>query len=170
MKVYTIGHSTRSFESLLNLLRRYGIDLVIDVRRFPTSKRFPHFNKDELERNLERNGIKYIHFPKLGGFREEGYEAYSKSEEFKEAIEELRKVMENKTPAILCSELLWFRCHRRYIAEVLVNLGYPVIHILDEKRVQVHEPKDKDVQEKMKLKVYCDKMAKRLTKQGEQIT
>jgi len=76
-------------------------------------------------------------------------------------------MMEAKTPAILCSELLWFRCHRRYIAEALVKLGYQVIHIFDENRVQVHEIRDKDVQEKMKLKIFCDKKAKRLTEEGK---
>jgi uncharacterized protein (DUF488 family) len=155
--IYTIGHSTRSFEDFLKILKKYGINLVIDVRRFPSSKKFPWFNKENLEKELEENKIKYIHFPQLGGYRKEGYENFSKSKEFADEIKNLIKIIENKIAVIMCAELLFFRCHRRYISEALVNLGYKVVHIYDENKTQEHKLKMPE----MKLKIFCDKIKKK---------
>jgi uncharacterized protein (DUF488 family) len=162
MRIFTLGHSTRSLEEFLKILKKFQIELVIDVRRWPSSKKFPWFNKDDLEKELKKNKIDYTHFPELGGYRKEGYMAFSKTEEFSEAIKKLLKVIGKKNAAILCSELLWFRCHRRYIAEKLAMLGHKVIHIFDENRTQEHNLLDKEIEEKMKLVLYCDKRAKKI--------
>lgn len=157
MKIYTLGHSTRSLEEFLEILRNYRVELIVDVRRFPSSKKFPHFNKENLERELTKNEIRYLHFPELGGYRKEGYENFSKSKEFENAIKKLLEIVNGKTAAILCSELLWWRCHRRYISKALVELGCKVIHIFDEEKTQEHNLKEKEIEEKMKVKLWCDK-------------
>ena len=162
MRIYTLGHSTRSFEEFLSILKKFRVELVIDVRRFPSSKKFPWFNKENLERELGKEKIEYIHFPELGGYRKEGYANFAKSEEFKKAVEKLLEVIDEKVAAIFCSEILWWRCHRRYIANHLAKLGHRVIHIFDKDRIQEHKLKDKEIQEKMKLVVYCDKKARKL--------
>ena len=163
--IYTLGHSTRSFEEFLSILKKFKIELIVDVRRFPSSKKFPWFSKEFLEKELKQNNIQYIHFGELGGFRREGYENFSKSEEFKRAIDKLIKLIQNKNAAIFCSERLWFRCHRRYIAKALVERGIKVIHIFDANKTQEHKLKDKEIEEKMKLRLYCDKKAKKLFNQ-----
>jgi uncharacterized protein (DUF488 family) len=161
MKIYTLGHSTRSFEEFINILKNFQVELVLDVRKFPSSKKFPWFNKENLEKELTKNKIEYIHFPELGGYRKEGYENFAKSEEFEKAIKKLLEVIDEKNSLILCAEALWWRCHRRYIANHLASLGYQVIHIFDEKRTQEHKLKEKEIEEKMKLKIFCDKKARK---------
>ena len=156
MKIFTLGHSTRSLEEFLEILKIFKIELVVDVRRFPSSKKFPHFNKEILEEELTKNKIQYVHY------RKEGYENFSKTEEFSKSIEKLLKIIDEKNSVILCSELLWFRCHRRYIANHLASKGYEVIHIFDKEKIQEHKLKSKEIEEKMKLVVYCDKKAKHI--------
>lgn len=138
MEIYTLGHSTRSFEEFLKILKKFGIELVIDVRRFPSSKKFPWFCKEELEKNLRENGIDYIHFEELGGYRKEGYENFSKSEEFKKAIEKLLKTIDKKITVILCAEWNPLRCHRWYISDRLSRMGYEIIHIISLDKTQNH--------------------------------
>ena len=162
MRIFTLGHSTRSLEEFLEILKKFQVELVVDVRKWPSSEKFPWFNKNSLEKELNNNKIQYIHFPELGGYRKEGYLAFSKTEEFSEAIEKLLDIIDEKNAAILCSELLWFRCHRRYIAERLALLGHTVIHIFDENKTQEHKLLDKEIEEKMKLVLFCDKKAKKM--------
>jgi len=162
MRIFTIGHSTRSLEEFLEILKKFQVELVVDVRKWPSSQKFPWFNKEELEKELNNNKIQYIHFPELGGYRKEGYLTFSKTEEFSEAIEKLLKTIDEKNTAILCSELLWFRCHRKYIAEKLATLGHTVVHIFDKNKTQEHKPVDKEVRERMKLVLFCDKKAKKM--------
>ncbi|MEM5766477.1 MAG: DUF488 domain-containing protein [Candidatus Aenigmatarchaeota archaeon] len=157
MRIYTLGHSTRSLEKFLGILKIFKIDLVIDVRHWPSSKKFPWFNKDNLEKELTKERIQYLHFPELGGYRKEGYEAFSKSEEFSKALSKLVKLIDDKNVALFCAEFLWWRCHRKYIAKALVEKGIEVIHIFDEERIQKHISKEKEVEEKMKLRLWCDK-------------
>ncbi|MEM5801920.1 MAG: DUF488 domain-containing protein [Candidatus Aenigmatarchaeota archaeon] len=154
MKIFTIGHSTRSFGEFLKILKHFKIDLLIDVRKFPSSKKFPWFNKENLEIELRRNKIDYLHYPELGGFRKEGYEAFTKTSEFADAIKKLMEIIDYKNVVITCAELLFFRCHRRYIAEALTALGYKVIHIYDENKVQEHKLKMPEMQ----VKIFCDKI------------
>jgi len=162
MKIFTLGHSTRSLEEFLEILKSFKIELVIDVRRFPSSKKFPHFNKENLEKELRKEKIEYLHFPELGGYRKEGYENFSKSEEFSEGVKKFVEIAKEKRVAVLCSELFWWRCHRRYIANALAEKGFEVIHIFDKEKTQEHKLKEKEIEEKMKLRLWCDKKAKKL--------
>jgi len=141
--VYTVGHSNRGLEELINLLKRYGIRVIIDIRRFPTSRKYPHFNRENLSRSLEGVGIKYFWLGnELGGFREGGYEKYMASNEWLRGYEHLLKLLEefkDTNIALMCSERLWFKCHRRFISDALVRDGFKVIHIIDAERVYVHK-------------------------------
>ena len=161
MKIYTIGHSNRSYDNFIKILRNYNIDLVNDVRRIPTSTRFPHFTKENLEIELPKNKIDYIHLQELGGYKKEGYQTFSQTKEYLDAINKLIKIIENKTSTIFCSERQWWRCHRRYIAKTLVENGHKVFHIIDTNQNQEHKPEEKEIKEKMKTKIFCDKKAKR---------
>lgn len=131
-KVYTLGTSTRSLEEFLSLLEKHGIERIIDVRRFPTS-RYEHFKKE----NLEKLGIKYTHLGSLGGYRG-GYRKYMATKDFKKAFSELLALVKKERCAIICAELLYFRCHRRYIADKLTEKGFEVVHILDSRRALKH--------------------------------
>ena len=128
VEVYTIGHSNRSLEEFLEILEEYEVGIVVDVRRFPSSRRYPHFRKEDLERALKEKNIRYIWLgDKLGGFRPGGYESYMKTAEFKNGFSSLLRIIKkNKDEkiAIMCRERLWFKCHRRFISDILVWLGY----------------------------------------------
>ncbi|MFQ6128885.1 MAG: DUF488 family protein [Thermoplasmata archaeon] len=137
MKAWTIGTSTRSKEDFLNLLKLYDIESIIDVRRFPTS-RFEHFKKENLEELLQESKIAYCHLRGLGGYRG-GYQAHMETEEFKSAFSQLCKMAKRERTVIMCAELLFFRCHRRFISDALVKHGFEVIHILDEERTNLHK-------------------------------
>ncbi|HIQ49907.1 MAG TPA: DUF488 domain-containing protein [Nanoarchaeota archaeon] len=137
--IYTIGHSTRNWEDFVRVLKAYGIKIIVDVRHFPSSKKFPWFCKEHMEKALENEGIKYIWLKELGGYRKEGYANYMKSKEFEKGIEKLIKIAEKEKTAILCAELIWWRCHRRYIADVLVKKGIEVVHIWDESKSEKHK-------------------------------
>jgi uncharacterized protein (DUF488 family) len=140
-EIFTIGHSTRRFEDLLEILRRYRISLLVDIRHFPRSCHNPQFNKETLEANLPAAGIAYHWLEKLGGFRPGGYEAYTASREFAEGLEELKALASEQRTAIMCAGMVWFRCHRRFVADKLAELGFHATHILDEHRTYDHTPK-----------------------------
>ena len=155
-----VGHSTRSLEEFLEILKHFKIDIVVDVRKFPSSKKFPHFNKESLEQELNKNNIKYFHLQELGGFREEGYENFSKTEEFKEHLKKLVEIINDSNSVILCSERYFWRCHRKFVAQQLKKLGYEIVHILDKENVYEHKD-SKDLTEKMNIKIFCDKIKKK---------
>ncbi|RKY29766.1 MAG: DUF488 domain-containing protein [Candidatus Omnitrophota bacterium] len=135
MKIYTIGTSNRSIEEFINILKSYGIKNVVDVRRFPTSK-FSHFKKENLEKYLENEGIKYIYLGDLlGGYRKEGYEKYMETEEFEKGIERLKKIAEKQLTTIMCSERFPWRCHRRFISKKLKLSGIEVVHIIEKNKI-----------------------------------
>jgi len=161
MKIYTIGHSTRSLEEFIDILKHYSIELLIDIRKLPGSKKFPHFNKETLEIELPKSNVQYIHFPELGGFRKEGYLTFSQTEEFYNAIKKLLEIVDNKTAVIMCSERFFWKCHRKYVSHHLVELGHQVIHIFDKEKIQEHKLREKEIEEKMKLKIFCDKRARK---------
>jgi uncharacterized protein (DUF488 family) len=153
LTVWTIGHSTRSAEEFRGVLAVHGIELVADVRRFPGSRRLPHFSAEALDRDLTSVGILYHGIPALGGRRTpradspntgwrhpafRGYADYLFSDEFAEGLFELLMLANGLRTAIMCAELLWWRCHRRLIADVLVSLGVEVRHIRDAKHVDLH--------------------------------
>ncbi|HID90583.1 TPA: DUF488 domain-containing protein [Candidatus Bathyarchaeota archaeon] len=133
--VYTIGHSTRSIEELVGLLRRFGIEVVVDIRRFPTSRRCPWFGKEELMGALAREGLGYRHIGDLlGGYRTGGYEAYTRTAAYREGVRRLLEVAGQRRAAILCSERFPWKCHRRFVARTLEGMGIPVVHIIGEGR------------------------------------
>jgi uncharacterized protein (DUF488 family) len=126
-------------EEFIDVLKAHDIKRVVDVRRFPGSKKFPHFNKDNIEKVLPQNGIEYFYLGDLlGGFRKEGYKNYTKTRKFKEGIKKLLNIAKSAKVAIMCTEALWFRCHRRYISDELSKLDHDVIHIIDGKRIYEH--------------------------------
>jgi uncharacterized protein (DUF488 family) len=148
-----VGHSTRSLEDLVDTLKAYDIELLVDVRRFPGSRRLPQFGSAELKAALESNGIAYLWLESLGGRRPahrdshnlgwtnsafRGYADHTETEEFAEGLFELLNVAEGLLTAIMCAEVLWWRCHRRIVSDVLVSLGYDVIHIRDAKVSERH--------------------------------
>jgi uncharacterized protein (DUF488 family) len=144
MNVYTIGHSTRSAEDLLALLRQAEVELVADVRAFPSSRRHPQFNRAELAKWLPEAGTGYAHMPGLGGRRKpaadspnggwreaafRGYADYMGSEEFRRALAELEDAARERPTAVMCAEAVWWRCHRRLIADALTARGWRVEHL-----------------------------------------
>jgi len=155
--VYTLGHSTRSFEEFLALLRGYEIEVLADVRAFPSSARYPHFSRGELERRLPKEGIEYHWLgEELGGYRREGlgerspnkgwasegfrnYADHMLSPEFERGIERLLELARRKWTAYMCAERFWWRCHRRLISDYLVAKGHKVIHIIAEAKATEHK-------------------------------
>ncbi len=139
--VYTVGHSNRQLKEFLAILERYSIDLVVDVRRFPTSRKFPHFSRDSLAAALQAMGVSYVWLGDLlGGFRSGGYEKYTETDDFARGMARLVELVESgRTVAVMCRERLWFKCHRRFIADKLVEMGYVVIHIIDLDRTYRHK-------------------------------
>jgi uncharacterized protein (DUF488 family) len=151
--IWTIGHSTRSLDAFLALLREYRIEAIADVRRFPGSRRYPHFARDALAATLSAQGIAYQWLPKLGGRRRaesdspntgwrnaafRGYADYLNSTEFEEGLDDLLALAANHRTAIMCAEAVWWRCHRSLIADVLRFRGIEVIHIVDTGHTTVH--------------------------------
>jgi uncharacterized protein (DUF488 family) len=143
IKIWTIGTSTRSIDEFLHLLALNKIEAIADVRRFPTS-RLAHFKKDNLEASLNRCGVQYSHVPELGGYRKGGYKEYMNTEEFNRGLLLVQRLASEKRVAIMCAEKLFFRCHRRYIADALKqrpDTDINIIHIVDEKRSYEHQLK-----------------------------
>lgn len=130
--IYTVGHSNRTLEEFISLLKEQKIKIVADVRRFPYSPRNPQFNRENLEQALKAAGMEYIWLGnELGGYRSGGYEEHLKSPEFQKGLEKLEFIAFHKRTAIMCAEKLWFRCHRRFIADELVRRGWEVIHLTE---------------------------------------
>ncbi|MFQ5885768.1 MAG: DUF488 family protein [Anaerolineae bacterium] len=139
--IFTLGSSTRSAQEFLDLLAHYQVEAIVDVRRFPTS-RFEHFIKEKLALLLEENGIAYLYLgEELGGYRSGGYEAYMKSEEFEAGLVRLQSLAQKKRVAIMCSERLPWRCHRRHIGRALRERGWELQHLIDLDRVWI--PKER---------------------------
>ncbi len=138
-RIYTVGHSTRTLEELVETLKSHGVEQVVDVRRFPTSRRMPWFQREHLARELPLKGVGYHWLGNLlGGYRRGGYPAYMETQEFQQGLETLERLASERPTAILCAELLWFRCHRRFIADALCHRGWQVIHLFDRRRAQPH--------------------------------
>lgn len=150
--IYTIGHSTRKEEELAQILKKYHVLALVDIRLIPRSGTNPQFNDEALRVYLESRGIEYIHMKSLGGFRHQkensvntgwrnesfrGYADYMQTEEFESSISELVKIAASKTTAIMCSEAVPWRCHRLLVSDALVVRGFDVIDIFD--RAHSHE-------------------------------
>jgi uncharacterized protein (DUF488 family) len=142
--VWTIGHSTRSLDEFIALLNSFGIQVLVDVRNFPGSRKFPHFNKEALEASLPAHSIRYVHIKGLGGRRKgnpdslntgwrslafRAYADYMETPEFKEGVDELIGLANNYRTAYMCSEAVWWRCHRSLISDYLKVRGWRVMHI-----------------------------------------
>lgn len=142
--IWTIGHSTHSLDDFLEILSAHRIELVVDVRRFPGSRRLPQFNRATLEQSLAAAGVAYCSLPSLGGRRTplpdspnsgwrnssfRGYADHMASEEFAEGHFELITLAGGLRTAVMCAEVLWWRCHRRLISDLLVSIGVEVLHI-----------------------------------------
>jgi uncharacterized protein (DUF488 family) len=151
--VWTIGQSTRTADEFEQVLAAHGIRAVADVRRFPGSRRYPHFGRDALAATLPRAGVEYAWMPALGGRRRprpdsrnlawrnlafRGYADYMETAEFAAALDELLLLARRLPTAVMCAELLWWRCHRRLVADALVHRGLTVVHIRDETHRDVH--------------------------------
>jgi uncharacterized protein (DUF488 family) len=154
MRIWTIGHSTRTIDDFISLLKENEINLLADVRAWPGSKRHPQFNKDALAESLSGNEIRYEHFPELGGKRKSrpdsrntawrnasfrAYADYIETKQFQKGIERLLDVAANPGPtAIMCAEAVWWRCHRSLIADYLKARGVEVLHVLGANKIQPH--------------------------------
>jgi uncharacterized protein (DUF488 family) len=151
--VWTIGHSTRSIEEFIALLDYYQIQAVADVRRFPGSRRLPQFGEDALRASLKQHNIDYQLITELGGRRRpaadsvniawqntsfRGYADHIASKEFEKGIKRLRQLASQRKTTMMCAELLWWRCHRSMVSDVLMVSGTNVLHIQDEKHLTEH--------------------------------
>ena len=153
LTVWTMGHSTRPLRDFLEVLAPYRIELVADVRRFPGSRSHPQYQQRTLEPVLQKAGIGYIWLPDLGGRRRpvldtphtawrhpafQGYADHMVGEEVAAGLSELLTLAWGLRTAVMCAEILWWRCHRRMIADVLVSLGARVIHIRHVQTAETH--------------------------------
>jgi uncharacterized protein (DUF488 family) len=153
MRIWTVGHSTRSAEELVRILMAHEISTLVDVRTFPGSRRYPQFNKSALSESLASAEIVYKHEPRLGGRRTprkdshntawqnaqfRGYADHMETDEFANGIKELLELARESQTAVMCAEAVWWRCHRSLIADYLKAAGHTVIHIIDEKKIQEH--------------------------------
>jgi uncharacterized protein (DUF488 family) len=152
--IYSVGHSTHPIETFLDLLAANEVRRIADIRRIPRSSRFPHFNGEALAVRLEAGVIAYGHFPDLGGrrvprpgstntaWREPGFRGfadYMGTRRFSEAVSELLQFAGEGRTAVMCAEALWWRCHRRLLADALVSAGIPVWHIQSSGAVKPHQ-------------------------------
>jgi uncharacterized protein (DUF488 family) len=155
--IFTIGHSTRSFDEFVGLLASAGVTVLADVRAFPMSRRYPHFNREALVENLPRAGIAYAHMPALGGRRKKqpgidpvtnaawenqsfhNYADYALGDDFAAALRRVRQLADTDTPAVCCAEAHWSNCHRRIITDHLLAAGEDVRHILGPNRITTAE-------------------------------
>jgi len=152
-EIWTIGHSTHTFEAFISLLKSFEIELLVDVRRFPGSRRYPHFNKDNLDKSILEAGIKYIHMEDLGGRRTvqpnskndawrlksfQAYADYMETDDFKIAIKKLKSLAETNKTAIMCAEAVWWSCHRSLISDCLKYDEWTVMHITGKSKSTEH--------------------------------
>ncbi len=151
---FTVGHSNRSIEAFVELLREAQVDLVVDIRKIPMSRANPQFNKDRLPGSMAAFQISYEHIAALGGLRGKAkgppmdvnglwtnksfrnYADYALSEQFRAGFEELLETGRKRRCAIMCSEAVWWRCHRRIVADYLIASGESVFHIMGPNHIE----------------------------------
>jgi uncharacterized protein (DUF488 family) len=151
--IFTIGHSTRSIDEFVALLKAHGVKELVDVRSIPMSRRNPQFNTDNLKQSLTSEHIRYKHLKKLGGLRRtkkdspnlgwrnasfRGYADYMATSEFSEGLSALIKIAESRTTAIMCAEAVPWRCHRSLIADALIKKGWLVKDIMSRTKASKH--------------------------------
>ena len=153
ISLWTIGHSTLSIEDFISKLKSFEIQVLADVRSYPGSRRYPHFNREKLNASLADTGIRYEHFPELGGRRRarpdslniawrnesfRGYADYMETNEFRAGIDRLLNIATTQRAAIMCSEAVWWRCHRSLISDYLKVKGIEVNHIMSIGKAEPH--------------------------------
>lgn len=151
MQVFTLGHSTRSLDELIEILGTHQIQTLADIRRYPASRRYPHFSADSLGKALPGVGIRYWHFESLGGRRNarsdshntawrnesfRGYADHMATPEFLAAVDDLLAL---KIPAVMCAEAVPWRCHRNLLSDELIRRGCRVTHILSKTSANEHQ-------------------------------
>lgn len=134
-KIFTIGYGDKDFDAFINLLEKARIQRVVDVRSFPKSK-WSEYRKENLKKNLPSQDIEYFHLEELGGYRDEGYEEYMKTEKFQKTLNKLEKLAKEKKTVIMCLEPHLKGCHRRYIAEKLAEKGWKIANLVGKKGKQ----------------------------------
>jgi uncharacterized protein (DUF488 family) len=155
VRVYTIGHGTRPLPELVETLARAGVGTLVDVRRFPGSRRNPQFNQGPLAEAAAQAGIAYRHAVELGGrrsgepgaerfgcIREAAFRNYAARMAAPAWQEALAEALTQSAPCFLCAETPWWRCHRRFIAELLAVRGHEIVHLLRPGEYQPHRPLD----------------------------
>jgi uncharacterized protein (DUF488 family) len=153
MRIWTIGHSTRSLDDFVSLLRAHQIEAIADVRHHPGSRRLPHFNREALADSLRGANIEYRHIIRLGGRRRpapdstntawrnesfRGYADYMATSDFAAGLGELCELAGSHRTAAMCAEALWWRCHRALVSDLLKAQGHEVLHILGPDKVDEH--------------------------------
>ena len=152
-EIWTIGHSTRTIKDFVAMVQSFNIEMVVDVRHFPGSRKFPQFNKEVLAESLQMNKIKYQHMIELGGRRKlnkysentawrhpafRSYADYMETEDFHKGIGSLTKIAEVQRTAYMCSEAVWWSCHRSMISDVIKLAGWRVMHIMGISKAEEH--------------------------------
>lgn len=153
-RVFSIGHSTHELAKFVRLLRTHGVEQVADVRAHPGSRRLPWFGRDALVRELPSHGLDYVHVPQLGGRRRasldspnggwrveafRGYADHMGTAEFAAGLDALQALARHRATAMLCAEGLWWRCHRRLVADALTVHALEVAHIAPNGAASTHE-------------------------------
>lgn len=151
--LYTVGHSNRAADEFLGLLKKNGIEVLADIRKLSGSNKHPHFNREELAGSLAREGILYVYLKELGGrrpqskdskntaWRNRSFRAYAdfmETEEFRQGVATLLSYAKDKRVAMMCSEAVWWRCHRALVSDYLKAAGVTVYHIMGATAVKVH--------------------------------
>jgi uncharacterized protein (DUF488 family) len=164
--LFSFGHSTRTAEEVVEILRAHGIERIADVRAYPGSRRHPQFGSEVMARWLAEAGIDYVHLPALGGRRSpqpdspndgwankqfQGYADHMRTAEFQRALQELLDLCARGPTACMCAEAQWWRCHRRMICDAALAAGHPALHIMSASDAVPHELTDFAVVEGARL-------------------
>jgi len=156
LRIFTVGHSNLSFEEFVSLLKEHELGLVVDIRRYPSSRKFPHFNRPVLSELLAAENIDYIWLESLGGRRHtekdsksinvglksvgfRNYADYMATDEFRRAVDELLTTAAQSRTAVMCAEKLYWKCHRRLLSDYLTSRHIKVVHILDPGKTSEHK-------------------------------
>ena len=152
-QIFTIGHSTRAIDEFIELLKTYSITLLVDIRTIPKSRYNPQYEQNALEKSLQSQDIEYAYIKNLGGLRTaskdsvndawrnksfRNYADHMQSAEFRQGLEELLRLTEQATVAIMCAEAVPWRCHRSLVADALVARSFPVCEIISKGNVREH--------------------------------
>jgi len=152
-EIWTIGHSTHSLDEFVSMLKSFNVEMIVDIRNYPGSKHYPHFNKEALAVSLPAAGIAYAHLKDLGGRRKttanspntgwrlaafRGYADYMETDTFQAAIKELEYLGGKKRVAYMCAEAVWWSCHRSLVSDYLKFHHWTVFHIMGIGKAQEH--------------------------------